>query len=360
MTMSNKIKNQINIGKLIDENNLNFLFSEKNYKNNEPFISKNISISDIFKRFIQVKKNSNLRERTIKEHIVHQNYFKDYLFKNKPYIKNVGDITMDDINDYITYMTEKSVWSNHPTLHRHGKDSLLKPTTINTRLRTLKCLFNHLYENGLIKENFASRIKLLETDTEIKTFSQEDIERLLAQFGPLHKINKYSELRDYTIILLLIETGTRIEQLLSIEIQNIDMIHKQISLSAQSSKGRQQHKIYFSNATARAIELLIEISKERRNNNTFLFLTHEGSKFNSDTFRKELKKYASKAGIKGVRVSPHTFRHFFAITYLNNGGSLPALMKLLDHKDITTTMRYLDLSHHKIQESFLAYCPKIG
>jgi site-specific recombinase XerD len=41
------------------------------------------------------------------------------------------------------------------------------------------------------------------------------------------------------------------------------------------------------------------------------------------------------------RISPHTFRHTFAVHYLNAGGSIFHLQKLLGHEFITTTLNYL-------------------
>jgi site-specific recombinase XerD len=40
-------------------------------------------------------------------------------------------------------------------------------------------------------------------------------------------------------------------------------------------------------------------------------------------------------------VHPHTFRHSFAIHYINNGGSLLRLQQLLGHENIETTLHYL-------------------
>jgi len=41
------------------------------------------------------------------------------------------------------------------------------------------------------------------------------------------------------------------------------------------------------------------------------------------------------------KITPHTFRHTYAVHYLNCGGSLFHLQMLLGHANITTTLHYL-------------------
>ncbi len=53
-----------------------------------------------------------------------------------------------------------------------------------------------------------------------------------------------------------------------------------------------------------------------------------------------VRQIVKRSGIK-KRISPHTLRHTYAVHYLNCGGSLFHLQKLLGHKNITTILHYL-------------------
>jgi integrase/recombinase XerD len=53
-----------------------------------------------------------------------------------------------------------------------------------------------------------------------------------------------------------------------------------------------------------------------------------------------VKEVTKRSGIK-KRISPHTFRHTFAVHYLNRGGSIFRLQLLLGHKHLSTTLHYL-------------------
>ena len=48
-----------------------------------------------------------------------------------------------------------------------------------------------------------------------------------------------------------------------------------------------------------------------------------------------------RAGIEGIRVSPHTLRHTFARIYLEQGGDIYKLSLLMGHSDIDVTQEYL-------------------
>ncbi|MCL6093434.1 MAG: tyrosine-type recombinase/integrase [Actinobacteria bacterium] len=70
-----------------------------------------------------------------------------------------------------------------------------------------------------------------------------------------------------------------------------------------------------------------------------LFVTSTGEKLkprNVHLIILRISRLGKKAGITGVRVSPHTLRHTFATRYISNGGDPCALQELLGHVDPKT------------------------
>jgi integrase/recombinase XerD len=57
-----------------------------------------------------------------------------------------------------------------------------------------------------------------------------------------------------------------------------------------------------------------------------------------------LKSYGEEAGITRARVSPHTFRHTFALWFVRNGGSPFHLQKILGHASLDMSRRYCELA----------------
>jgi integrase/recombinase XerD len=65
-----------------------------------------------------------------------------------------------------------------------------------------------------------------------------------------------------------------------------------------------------------------------------LFITLDGTPLSKRQIQSRIKHYGEKAGIKGVRVSPHTLRHTFAKLCVMNGANAFQPMSILGH---TTT-----------------------
>ena len=77
------------------------------------------------------------------------------------------------------------------------------------------------------------------------------------------------------------------------------------------------------------------------------------------TLCKALSRAAERAACS-TRVTPHRLRHTFATEMLRLGVSLPALMQLLGHNDISMTLRYLQVTQHDLQREFHLACQTIA
>lgn len=321
---------------------------------NTDFISNNCGISEAFKHFIKEKLSDGLRPRTIKEHKMHIQYFQDFLFREKQHIKEVRQIKLEDLKDYKTFMLNKNVWNQN--LKRYEQKTL-EPTTVNTRIRTLKSLLLHWFKCKLLPCNYSSDITLVDTNDKIRSFSKENIQRLLAQLGTLHQESKFSDFRNLVIIQVLLDTGARINQLLSVETENINLQRKTILLSADYSKKKKDHVVHINLHTVRYITALIEYNKTHGLNTGFLFNSCTGTKYSACSFRKALKKYATRAGIPSI--SPHMFRHYFALDFIREGGDLSTLATLLDHTRLSTTKRYTIADQDEIKAAHSRYVKPI-
>lgn len=63
-----------------------------------------------------------------------------------------------------------------------------------------------------------------------------------------------------------------------------------------------------------------------------------------------LRGVVKKAGLEARNIHPHTFRHTFAVHYLNNGGNLLRLQQLLGHAHLSTTLLYLRYVHVSLND----------
>jgi site-specific recombinase XerD len=72
-----------------------------------------------------------------------------------------------------------------------------------------------------------------------------------------------------------------------------------------------------------------------------IFATRNGTLVTPRNFLRDFKLLGGKRAILGVRLSPHTLRHTFAINFLQSGGDIYMLSRILGHSSVKTTEVYL-------------------
>ncbi|MBA7472481.1 Tyrosine recombinase XerC [subsurface metagenome] len=141
-------------------------------------------------------------------------------------------------------------------------------------------------------------------------------------------------LRNKAIVLTLIDTGIRREELAGIKIADINLDARIISITG---KGRKQRLIPVSPTTLKVIWQYI---KMRKNPSEFLWLTEEGKPLTGNGIGQTLQNLMKHACITGHKASAHVFRHTFANNFLDNGGDPLDLMYLLGHASLKMVENY--------------------
>jgi site-specific recombinase XerD len=105
---------------------------------------------------------------------------------------------------------------------------------------------------------------------------------------------------------------------------------------------------------ARMVSLRSSVSPSQRPNGAALLLPCRRS---HDAFYQVLAAALADAGQRAgcsTHVTPHRLRHSFASEMVRLGVSLPALMRMLGHKDIRMTLRYVEVTQLDLQREFHA------
>lgn len=165
------------------------------------------------------------------------------------------------------------------------------------------------------------------------------------------RLTKPIDYRNKAMLEVLYATGTRISELINLELNQIDFDECIIRVTG---KGKKDRIIPIADTAMDALKNYIlnyRIFLVKTNDNNYVFLNKNGSKISRQGFFKILKGLAFDAGIK-KDISPHTIRHSFATNLLNNGADLRIIQELLGHENLQTTEIYSHLTNKKIEDDY--------
>lgn len=311
-----------------------------------------LTFQEALELFVNAKKAEGMRPRTIHDYHKHMEWFRRFLSEFYPDVTTIQQLTVDIIRHYINYLKdERNPYAGDKTREKAVKG--LSVNTINIRLRTLRAMCRFWTVEGYLPVNLMEKIKLLRTDSvdDLTGYTEKEIKAL---FNALD-VRQYSGFRDKIIMLLLLDTGIRINELVNIKISDLDRKRLTLTVPAEIAKNRKTRTIPVSRKVMKLLFELYEENKFYFEPTEYLFLTAYGEKMFPDTFRRRLWKYAKEAGVE--RATPHKFRHTFARDYLLNGGDLFTLQLILDHADISTTRRYVQMDENHIKQQHMKFSP---
>lgn len=307
------------------------------------------TIDEALDIFVKAKEAEGMRPRTLDDYRRHMEFFKRYIPEVIVYVDEVTPIL---IRDYITYL-RKDHHAYEGVEGREKADRGLSVTTINIRLRTMKTMFNFWYNEGMTESNAMATIKQLRNDEakEVEGLTDIELQRVLDAYNERY----FAEWRDKTLILLLLDTGMRINEALTLTIQQIDFKRSSLYIPSTIAKNRKEREIPLSREVAKKVRELYEETQQYFGDTDYVFMNAYGEPMTPDTFRRRLNRLKNK--LKLPKLHPHMFRHTFARNYILNGGDLFTLQKILDHSDITTTRKYIQMDTEHIRNQHNKYSP---
>lgn len=259
---------------------------------------------------------------------------------------DVSDKTLssyeDGIESFIEYLTDIDKLSN-PNRQDviNFRDNLFlkgyKANTINSYMVAVRSLFRYLNTNSLYPD-ITVDVKGAKTSTTPKT-------QVLSIESSQEIYKSLTDKRERVIFGIMITTGIRVSELANALITDIKMHNGEVVLWIKC-KGHNDKDEYVKISN----EVLVDIFDYIGDRNTGYLIVGNGNKNNGDkvtdkTIRTILKGIYGRFGIKEDYVSAHTLRRTFAtISYNNLDADPKRLQQVLHHKNIETTMRYINAS----------------
>ena len=226
--------------------------------------------------------------------------------------------------------------------------------TIARRLAALKAFYQFLVREKRIIQDPTANLESPKLEKRLpKVLTVGEVERLLAQPDPAQPAG----IRDRAMLELLYATGIRVSELVSLDVQDVNLELGYIRCAGKGSKERivplgtlaiQSCRDYLGGARARLV---------RDREESALFVNHHGHRLTRQGFWKIVKKYADDAKIE-KEITPHTLRHSFATHLLENGADLRSVQEMLGHADISTTQIYTQVTKGRLKEVYAKAHPR--
>ena len=170
----------------------------------------------------------------------------------------------------------------------------------------------------------------------VKPLSDVDVRKMLK--APNMKI--YAGFRDFTSMILILDCGIRVGELLDLTINDVDLKLGLINIRAIVSKTRVDRTVPISKKTCKLLGELIKSIEDSKCD--FIFQSSYGGKLDKLQITKNYEKYGKRVGLK-VKCTPYVFRHTFATNFVKQGGDVFTLQRIMGHTNISTTRQYVQL-----------------
>ncbi|MDR7074749.1 tyrosine-type recombinase/integrase [Fictibacillus barbaricus] len=279
-------------------------------------------------------------------HFTWQQAMEGFLFLKKAH--GISDITIKGYSNHISHFYNRFInsWNDEyqtkQSIMNHMADDI-KPATYNLRLIYLRAFFDWCIEEGFIHVNPLEHFKKRKAEPRIVDIPQEVIKRLLT----LPDLNTFAGLRDYALMLCTIDCGVRPSEAFQLVPYSFDLPRYNVTIAAEISKTRSSRILPILPYTSNILRRLISVRLVEWSETVPVFCNNEGNKLTRHTWNDRLEIYSRKLEFK---IRPYDLRHFFAITYLRNGGSAFALQKMLGHENMDMSKRYLNITGQDLKD----------
>lgn len=230
-------------------------------------------------------------------------------------------------------------------LKQEGKTA----ATVNRRLASLRAYFRYLQSEEGATSDPTSRLRPPRIEAKHPEYlTVEEVETLLA--APDSSVKGR---RDRALLELLYATGVRVSEAAAANVTDVNLRIGFLLSGGDHGKAR---IIPLGRPARAAVEAYIyearpQLIRDRKGEETALFVNYNGERLTRQGIWKLLRSYAEQVGL-AERLTPKTLRNSFAVHMLQNGADLRALQELLGHEDLAATSLYLSVAKSRIKDVY--------
>lgn len=312
---------------------------------------------DQMQEFLDILGGTNKAESTIDEYRKGLDTYSGWLEEEK---LGVFEVTTRDIQRYLAYLkNEKNYAHNTVRLKFAAVSQFYKDAVDNNELDNNPTEDVHLAD-------YAPKVTRKEEVTkEKRVYLRRDQVKALVENVPA------PTLRNRLIVLMQYYTALRRQEVSDIKLADIDRERREANVRGKRGKINTVHwQPKLDGLLTAWIDHGYRDASPYAQESEYLFLTESSPKLSPGRINDIVKEAAENAGIQEIlytdakgrnhhKVTSHTLRHSFAMHYLDNGGTLDELSKLLAHSSVLTTQTYGEISDNRAKESYQQHAPDI-
>ena len=259
-------------------------------------------------------------------------------FLKRERVKSMSAVNLAVLRRYLAWLIEQGIVR----------------ASIARKISALRSFFRYLMQEKVISSDPSASLSLPKKGRRLPSFlTAEEMSRFLETPHPPTP----QGLRDIAILEFLYAAGLRVSEVVSLDINQVDLRRREIRVWGKGSKER---VALIGKPAARALESYLSharVSLSRGKRTNALFLNNRGGRLSERSVQLMIKKYAQQAGLP-KHVHPHLLRHTFATHMLDGGADLRAVQELLGHASLASTQIYTHVTQSQVRRVYLKAHPR--
>jgi tyrosine recombinase XerC len=293
-------------------------------------------MQDVFNKYV----NYLEVERNASRYTV-RNYTHDLLdfftfLKNKD-IKSLNEVDRLMVREYLAHLVQSG----------------FVKSSIARRLSAIRSLYRYLLREQIVSSSPVATTTSPKLDKRLPDFlTPNEVARLLQSPDLLTPQGQ----RDRAILELLYASGLRVSELVSLDLEQVNLHSNEIRVWG---KGAKERVVLMGEPAANALHTYLNQGRPKllgEKKSRAIFINRYGKRLIERRVQRILERYTAIAGIK-KRVHPHTLRHTFATHLLDGGADLRVVQELLGHANLTSTQIYTHVTKSQAKKVYLAAHP---
>lgn len=292
--------------------------------------------------------------------------FLHYLRFERKYSEHTLESYRNDLTQFVEFLETGIGQNNVPSKSvetNHIKDFLghmlilgLEKRSIARKLSSIKSFFRYLLRREMIPKNPAAIITSPKLDRRLPVIIDMNQASKLMELPPS---STFEGIRDRAILELLYGAGLRLNELLTLRLQNLNFDSETIRITGKRGKER---ILPMGSHVKSILKKYLAIRDEVVNSikdPSIIFTDRKGKALYPLLVQNMVKKYMSDLS-EQEHLSPHVLRHAFATHLLDKGADLFAVKELLGHESLSTTQIYTHVSTERLKKVYQQAHPRAG